>query len=143
VSKRIWFGLWLFLLSATVMATEMAVYKSESCGCCNEWVKHLQANGFTVKTHNVDDVVKYKQLHKVPSDLASCHTGLVNGYVIEGHVPASDIKRLLSERPKVAGLAVPGMPIGSPGMEVKGTPAERYDVISFDKTGKTKVYAKH
>lgn len=144
MSKRIFAGIFLALgLYTVVGATEVVVYKDAGCGCCKEWVKHMQDSGFMVKTHDVADVAQYKQSHGVPSDLASCHTALVGGYVVEGHVPASDVKRLLSERPKVAGLAVPGMPIGSPGMEVKGAKNQPYSVLSFDKSGKTKVYAKH
>jgi len=128
--------------TAPSFATEVTVYKSPACGCCKEWVKHMQANGFSVTTHDVDDVMYAKTTNGVPLALASCHTAKVDGYVIEGHVPASDIKRLLKERPPVAGLAAPGMPNGSPGME-QGGPKDRYDVISFDKQGRTAVYARH
>jgi hypothetical protein len=129
-------------LSAPSFANEVVVYKSATCGCCKEWVKHLQANGFSVKAHDVDDVVRYKTAHGVPYALGSCHTATVGGYTIEGHVPANDIKRLLKERPAVTGLAVPGMPIGSPGMEV-GDKKERYEVLTFDKQGKTGVYNRY
>lgn len=123
-------------------AAEVVVYKSPTCGCCNQWIEHLQANGFTVKAQNVADIMPYKSANGVPPALGSCHTAKVDGYVIEGHVPAADIKRLLKERPKVLGLAVPGMPIGSPGME-QGSHKERYDVLTFDQNGKTSVYARH
>lgn len=127
---------------APSIATEVVVYKSPTCGCCKEWVKHMQANGFSVTSHNVDDIVRYKTANGVPLTLGSCHTAKVDGYVIEGHVPASDIKRLLKERPPVIGLAVPGMPSGSPGME-QGGHKDRYDVLTFDKQGNTAVYARH
>lgn len=121
---------------------EITVYKSPTCGCCNKWIDHLKQNGFEVKAHNVKDVVPYKIQSGVTPELASCHTAFVDGYTIEGHVPASDIKRLLRERPDVGGLAVPGMPIGSPGME-QGNHKDKYNVISFDKKGNKKVFASH
>jgi hypothetical protein len=120
---------------------DIVVYKSPTCGCCKLWEQHLQRAGFSVKSVNVQDVVTYKIRHGVTPELGSCHTALVEGYVIEGHVPASDIRRLLRERPKVKGLAVPGMPMGSPGME--GPTREAYNVLSFDAAGNTKVYAQH
>ena len=123
-------------------ANEITVYKSATCGCCKEWVKHLQANGFSVKAQDVSDLQSYKTANGVPAKLASCHTATVDGYVIEGHVPANDIKRLLKERPAVSGLAVPGMPVGSPGME-QGAHKDRYEVLTFDKQGKTGVYAQY
>ena len=127
---------------APSFATEVVVYKSPTCGCCKEWVKHLQANGFSVKAHDVPDIMPYKTANGVPATLGSCHTAKVGGYVIEGHVPANDIKRLLKERPPVSGLAVPGMPSGSPGME-QGGHKDRYDVLTFDKQGKTGVYTRY
>jgi hypothetical protein len=120
----------------------MLVYKSPTCGCCTKWVEYMQANGFTAAVTNMPDVTPVKMTHKVPSQLASCHTTLINGYVIEGHVPVEDVRRLLKEKPaNVAGLAAPGMPAGSPGMDVPNSPA--YDVIAFDKSGGTRVYATH
>ena len=127
---------------APSFAAEVEVYKSPTCGCCNEWVKHLKANGFSVKAHDVPDVAHYKTAFGLPITLGSCHTAKVGGYVIEGHVPANEIKRLLKERPAISGLAVPGMPIGSPGME-QGAHKDRYDVMSFDKQGKIGVYARY
>ena len=121
----------------------VTVYKDPSCGCCAKWVEHLQQNGFTTKiieTRSVDDI---KAQNHVPRHARSCHTALVNGYAIEGHVPASDVQRLLKERPAIAGLAVPGMPIGSPGMEVPGRKAQPFDVLAFDKDGQTRVFASH
>ena len=119
------------------------VYKTSTCGCCRIWVEHLQSSGFTVRTTDVEDLSGIKAKHGVPSRLQSCHTGVVDGYVVEGHVPAADIQRMLKERPKVAGLAVPGMPIGSPGMEVKGVTPQPFDVMAFQKDGKSSVYAAH
>jgi hypothetical protein len=124
------------------VAGEATVYKSATCGCCNNWIAHMKRNGFTVKSVNVADPVSYKTKYGVPLNLASCHTALVEGYVIEGHVPAADIKRLLKERPKVSGLIVPGMPDGSPGME-QGNPPVPYDVLTFDNNGKVMVYSRH
>lgn len=118
----------------------VTVYKSPTCGCCGEWEKHMQASGFRVDTHKVPNVVPIKGNLGVPQALHSCHTAIVGGYVLEGHVPASDVKRLLSERPKIIGLAVPGMIPGSPGME-QGTP-QPYATIAFDDRG-TRVFAQH
>ena len=121
-------------------AGEITVYKSATCGCCKLWVKHLEANGFTVKAHDVSNLTAYKKANGVPAALSSCHTATIGGYAIEGHVPASDIHRLLRERPGIRGLAVPGMPIGSPGME-EGKRRERFDVLSFDRLGQTAVFS--
>ena len=123
-------------------AQTVTVYKSPTCGCCGEWVKHLQSNGFKVEAHDVADLDPIKQKLGVRPELASCHTATVGGYTIEGHVPASDIRRLLAERPKNAkGLAVPGMPVGSPGMETG--PAQPYATLLFDDAGGTRVFARH
>jgi hypothetical protein len=103
---------------------------------------HLRANGFPVKPVDLDDLGPVKRQHGVPRALGSCHTALVEGYVVEGHVPADVIDRLLRERPRITGLAVPGMPIGSPGMETPGERPERYDVIAFERSGRTSVYAR-
>jgi hypothetical protein len=120
----------------------MTVYKSPTCGCCNAWVKHVQAAGYEVVAIDVDDVTPYKKKHGVPLDLASCHTGVIEGYAIEGHVPADVITKFLREKPKNArALAVPGMPMGSPGMEVPGR-KDAYNVMLIDKAGKATVYAK-
>ena len=121
----------------------MTVHKTPTCGCCRAWVDHLRAQGFHVETVDRDDLTMVKAANGVPGGLQSCHTATVGGYVVEGHVPAGDIRRLLAERPAVAGIAVPGMPVGSPGMEVPGTPTERYDVVSFDRAGATQVFASH
>ncbi len=117
------------------------VYKSASCGCCAKWVAIMQKEGFAVTAHDIDTVSAVKKDVGVPAALASCHTAVVDGYVIEGHVPAREIERLLKERPKVVGLTVPGMVSGSPGME-SSTPAH-YDVLAFDASGKTTIFAKY
>lgn len=122
-------------------AADVTVYKTSTCGCCVAWVRHLEANGFQVAVKELDDLTAVKQAHGITRELASCHTATVEGYVIEGHVPASDIHRLLKERPQVAGLAVPGMPMGSPGME--GPVKQPYDVIAFDKNGGKTVFSRH
>ena len=119
------------------------VFKSAACGCCNKWVEHLQAYGFTVRATNREDLAELKAKYRVPRGVQSCHTALVNGYAVEGHVPAADIQRLLKERPSIVGLAVAGMPIGSPGMEVKGRQPQPFDVVAFDKEGRTRVFGSH
>jgi len=121
--------------------TEITVYKSPSCGCCAKWVEHMQGAGFKVAVKDVDDVDTVKREMGVPASLASCHTGVVGGYLVEGHVPADLVQRMLREKPKIAGLAVPGMVTGSPGMEM-GARKDPYDVIAFDRSGRTRVYAK-
>ena len=120
-------------------AAPVAVYKSATCGCCGKWNEHMRTAGFTVNSTDLPDVTPVKDKHNVPAALRSCHTAIVGGYVIEGHVPADVIKKLLRERPAVVGIAVPGMPMGSPGME--GSRVDSYNVMSFDKSGATKVYA--
>jgi hypothetical protein len=122
-------------------AVAMQVYKTPTCGCCAKWVEHAKLAGFVPEIHDMPDVSPVKAKVGLPPALQSCHTALVGGYVIEGHVPADLIQRLLEEKPKVAGLAVPGMPVGSPGMEM-GDRRDPYDVIAFTKDGTTSVYAK-
>ena len=122
-------------------AEEIAVYKTPGCGCCDAWVDHLRENGFSVSVTEMDDLTPIKLQQSVPAALQSCHTAIVDGYVIEGHVPAADIRRLLSERPQASGLAVPGMPIGSPGME-QGDLREPYASILFGPDGPF-VYVRH
>jgi hypothetical protein len=121
---------------------EITVWHSPTCGCCTDWINHLEQAGFPVRSHAQHDVAMIKHRLGLPNNLASCHTGMVDGYVIEGHVPAADIKRLLKERPFVRGLSVPGMPIGSPGMEM-GDRVDPYEVLSFDEDGKTEVFSRH
>lgn len=119
------------------------VFKTPTCGCCSKWVEHLRTSGFNVRTNDMNDVGEIKRTRGVPDHLQSCHTAVVEGYVIEGHVPAADVHRLLKEKPAVAGIAVGGMPIGSPGMEFPGSKGDSYDVVAFDKAGTTRVFAKH
>lgn len=115
------------------------VYKTPTCGCCNGWIEHLRAAGFTVDARNTTDLMTVKMDAGVPTPMMSCHTSLVDGYVIEGHVPAEQLKRLLAERPDLAGIAVPGMPAGSPGMESRNP--QPYQVLSFDNEGNAAVFA--
>jgi len=126
---------------AVVQASVIEVYKSPTCGCCSEWVEHLREAGFSVHTTDTNDLLALKAEHHVPRQAQSCHTAVVDGYVVEGHVPATDVLRLLEERPLIRGLAVPGMPIGSPGMEVEGMAPEPYDVLAFDDDGALRVFA--
>lgn len=118
----------------------ITVYKSPSCGCCKKWVEHLGAHGFAVTAKDMEDLDEVKATFGVPAELQSCHTATVGKYVIEGHVPADVIQKMLKEKPAIAGLAVPGMPMGSPGMEGGG--ADPYEVVAFDRKGKRSVYAK-
>jgi len=129
-----------FVPSAAADPVQVQVYKSPTCGCCNKWIEHLESNGFSVHATDVPDLTPIKAENGVPRRLASCHTAIVDGYLVEGHVPAADVHRLLRERPKVSGLAVPGMPIGSPGME--GPNPERYQVLSFGPEG-VSVFSTH
>ena len=119
----------------------VTVYKTPTCGCCAKWVRHLRGAGLEVTAVDVPDLRQIKAENGVPRHLSSCHTALVDGYVVEGHVPAGDVLRLLEERPQIAGLAVPGMPIGSPGME--GPNPESYTVYAFEATGGTSSFASH
>jgi hypothetical protein len=136
-ARHLWGGL------SHLHTGNLTVFKSPTCGCCSKWVDHVKAAGFTVDVHDEEDMDPVKDRLGVPADLRSCHTAQIEGYLIEGHVPADDITRLLSTRPKLAGLAVPGMPRSTPGMAVAGEPVEPYSVLSFQKDGATKVYARH
>lgn len=115
--------------------TAVTVFKSPSCGCCSKWVEYMRSHGFTVSIRDMENLEPIKKMAGVPDGLESCHTAAMGGYVVEGHVPVEAIRRLLRERPKTHGIAVPGMPAGSPGME--SPEPERYSVYSFDKNGKT------
>lgn len=117
------------------------VYSDPSCGCCGAWVDYMRAQGYTVTVHKDQPMAAVKARFGVPATATSCHTALIDGYLIEGHVPVEDIRRLLNDRPNALGLAAPGMPMGSPGMEM-GTP-ERYDVVLIGRDGSTRVYATH
>jgi hypothetical protein len=117
------------------------IYKSSTCGCCAKWAEHMRSAGFAVQATDVADVNVYKIHYGVPPELASCHTALVEDYVVEGHVPAADVIKMLREKPAIKGIAVPGMPIGSPGME--GPNPVRYETLSFSKDGSVAVFAVH
>jgi hypothetical protein len=126
--------------ASSAPSPHITVYKSPTCGCCQDWVEHIEEHGFTVTVHDTSTLTEVKARRNVPQALQSCHTAEVGGYVVEGHVPADLVQRLLKERPAVVGLAVPGMPMGSPGME--GPRKDPYDVVTFDRRGQTAVYAK-
>ena len=129
----------------TAAAPIMQVYKSATCGCCKAWVEKMQAAGFEVRVTDLDEsaLQEVKAKRGVGENLQSCHTAVVNGYVVEGHVPAANIHRMLKEKPAIAGIAAPGMPRGSPGMEVPGGARDAYQVLTFTRTGKTTVFARH
>lgn len=136
----------LFIISAglllsfpVIAADSITVYKSASCVCCKKWISHLEQNGFKVKAVDVQDVIPYKIKFGVTPQLASCHTAVIDGYTIEGHVPAADIKKLLRAKPNLVGLSVPKMPVGTPGME-QGNRKDPYQVIGFDKQGRGTVF---
>jgi len=124
-------------------AARISLYKSPTCGCCGAWVDHLRKAKFDVAVQETADLDPVKRRAGVPAKLHSCHTAFVGDYVVEGHVPAEVIARLLVERPSIRGLAVPDMPIGSPGMEVPGEKPEPFDVLAFDRTGATSVFASY
>ena len=146
MKKPIAVFLTVFVLGASTALQASAadvvdVYKSPYCGCCEKWVEHMQKNGFKVNAHNVNDVPGVRKSLGMPDRVGSCHTAKVGGYLIEGHVPAADIQRLLKEKPKAVGLAAPGMPQGAPGMET-ATPVP-YDTLLVQADGSTTVFAKH
>ena len=117
------------------------VYKSPTCGCCSKWVSHLEEHGFEIKATDVNDINVIKRSYGIPPALASCHTAVVGDYLVEGHVHAEDIIKLLKQKPAIKGIAVPGMPIGSPGME--GGDPESFDVVSFNAVGETEIFSSH
>lgn len=127
-------------LPAIAAAPTILVYKNPSCGCCGNWVKHLEAAGFTVTVKEVEDTAVMRKRLGMPEEFGACHTATMAGYVLEGHVPAKEVKRLLASRPTAVGLSVPGMPIGSPGMEV-GDRMDPYDVLLIDRAGRASVFA--
>ncbi|MBI1906947.1 MAG: DUF411 domain-containing protein [Rhodocyclales bacterium] len=127
---------------AAAAEAEVVMYKDPNCGCCAKWAEHLRDNGFKVRVVPSDDMGRIKSEAGVPRELTSCHTAKVGRYIVEGHVPAADVERLLAEQPEVVGLAAPGMPMGSPGMDGP-YPADRFDVISYDAAGETQVFASH
>jgi hypothetical protein len=130
--------------SSSASAETLVVYKTETCGCCGKWVDHMAENGFEVEVHDVSpkELGALKTARGIDRNLQSCHTAEIGGYLVEGHVPAKDLQRLLAEKPDgVKGIAVPGMPIGSPGMEADDGHVDEYEVVTFDDVGETKVYA--
>jgi hypothetical protein len=131
------------LLAQPAPGTPITVYKSASCGCCAKWVDHLRDNGFAPVVHDEENMDAIKDDLGVPKAMRSCHTALMAKYLVEGHVPAADLRRLLSEHPAVAGLAVPGMPASTPGMAVPGQPHEPYEVLAFARDGKSVLFARH
>ena len=124
-------------------SSDLAVYKSPTCGCCGAWVEHMTDAGFQVRTTEVADPGAVRRAWSVPDPLAACHTAVIGGYVLEGHVPAEDVRRLLVERPDALGLAVPTMPLGSPGMEMPDGRRETYEALLILKGGGTRVFARH
>jgi len=127
-------------VAAAEALPELVVYKTPTCGCCTAWVDHLRAAGFPVRTVEVEDTGAIAARYAVPGQLRSCHTAIVEGYAVEGHVPARDIRRLLAERPAIAGIAVPGMPAGSPGMEMGGR-RDPFTVVAFTRDGRASAFA--
>jgi hypothetical protein len=130
-------------IRADISLPLLVVYKSESCGCCGDWVTHMESAGFKTEVHNVDNLNAIKTEVGLPPMMGSCHTARVGKYFVEGHVPAEDVKRLLSEQPDAKGLAVPRMPVGSPGMESPTGEVEPYDVLLIANDGNVSVYASH
>lgn len=143
-----WIAIALTIFLATTTSVQAAnlpdaiMYRDPACTCCGNWMKHMQSQGFKVKNVPTADMIAFKQKQGITDELASCHTAIIDGYAIEGHVPSDDIKRLLAEKPDVKGIAVPGMPVGTPGMEM-GNKKDSYAVVSFDKQGQTKVFKQY
>ncbi len=121
---------------------DITVYRSPNCGCCGVWIEHAQKHGFKVKDVKTEEMEALKQKHNIPPELASCHTTIIDGYVMEGHIPVDDIKRFVTEKPDFAGLAVPGMPLGSPGMEA-GDMKQPFNVLAFNQEGEVEVFEEH
>ena len=140
--RKILIAFALVAAAGTAAAATLTVTKSPTCGCCGAWAERMRAAGFVVVTRIAADVTPTARRLGVPDRLRSCHTAEIGGYAIEGHVPAADIKRLLAEKPRAAGIAVPGMPMGSPGME-HGGHAERYETVLFDRAGNIRLFARH
>jgi hypothetical protein len=152
--SRLWSSIPLAMLTLVVSAStptpavspapkpHIEVWKDPNCGCCKSWVEHLRQHGFDVAFHDTNDVEAVKDRAHVPTNLRTCHTALVNGYVIEGHVPAADITRLLAEKPAIAGIGVAGMPAGSPGMEMGGR-VDHYTVVAFTRAGAQRAFEIH
>lgn len=124
-------------------STELAVYKTPVCACCTAWIDHMRQAGFRAEVTDLPNLRSLRTSHGISDDLASCHTALIAGYVLEGHVPAEDVRRLLAERPEAVGLAVPAMPLGSPGMETADGRLEAFETLLVLKRGETRVFARH
>ncbi|HJR17145.1 MAG TPA: DUF411 domain-containing protein [Gemmatimonadales bacterium] len=135
--------LWAELPAFAPEPTPITVYKSSSCGCCTKWVDHIRASGFAPTVHDEEEMDNLKDMLGIPAGVRSCHTALVEKYFIEGHVPAADIRRLLAERPRAAGLAVPDMPPLTPGMAPAGVEPRDFEVVAFQSDGSTRVFARH
>ncbi len=137
--------LWALVPSAMPAgaAPLVTVYKSASCTCCAKWVDHMKASGFQTLVHDREEMDQVKNWLGVPQNVRSCHTAQIEKYLIEGHVPADDVRRLLKEKPTVAGLAIPGMPQSAPGMDAPGKPHQPYEVVAFQSSGTTQSFAKH
>lgn len=129
--------------SNTAEKASFTMYKNPGCMCCDKWAEHMESNGYEVEIKPIDNLAAFKFTHKVPNDMGACHTSVIDGYVVEGHVPAEDVDRLLKEQPDAKGIAVPGMPTGSPGMENPNRPDDPYDVMLFKEDGSRSVYASH
>jgi hypothetical protein len=142
ILKALLIGLVAPAVWASPPASIVDVYKSPTCGCCNKWIDHLKANGFTVRAHDTENVVAHKIRLGVPPGYGSCHSAEVNGYVVEGHVPAKEITRMLTAKSRARGLVVPGMPVGSPGMEAGGR-KDPYEVLLVTRDGSTRTYAQY
>ena len=127
----------------TESKTKIVMYESEGCECCSKWAEHMHSAGFVVIENKLEDMDAIKSQHGVAGNMSSCHTAIVDGYVIEGHVPAADVKRLLNERPKITGLSAPGMPLESPGMQKPGQMPKSYDVFAFDADGKSRIFTRY
>ncbi|MBA2628384.1 MAG: DUF411 domain-containing protein [Gemmatimonadales bacterium] len=130
-------------LSALPPKPVIEVYKDPSCGCCEKWVDHLRASRFTAYVHNDTAMEARKDRVGVPASMRSCHTALIGGYIVEGHVPAADIQRMLREKPKAMGLAIPGMPMSAPGMGEPGARVQPYSVLAFERNGSSRIYAQY
>ncbi len=145
LSRRLLLAAPLALVPAVGLAAAplVTIYKTASCGCCKGWVTHMQRAGFRTQVVEVEDVAPIHKKHGVPFELSSCHIGTVGPYVTVGHVPPADVSRLLKEKPKAIGLTVPGMPIGSPGMESRDGRKEAFETLLLLRDGKTRVFARH
>jgi hypothetical protein len=132
-------GIWDNPTAALAKPTEMTVYRSPTCGCCEKWMGHMKKHGFVINEIQSEEMDSVKQQFGIPKALQSCHTARVKAYIVEGHVPAGDVKKLLTTKPKAAGLAAPGMPAGSPGMEMGGNKAN-FPVLLFDQQGNTETF---